>query len=150
MGSRRQSSPRYVWELPRRFREVLAPARATFGTSGTANPQVNTYNGDVWSNLPFLQLLQGQIGIGDFNKVGNVGTNVYSLQNGENNPAPYLPAPITNNIARLNAIRANRDAWELANGLYRAGNRDLESEYAVAARPWQSPTGMESMQVRTR
>ena len=88
--------------------------------------------------------------IGDFNKVGNVGTNVYSLQNGENNPAPYLPAPITNNIARLNAIRSNPDAWALANGLYRAGNRDLESEYAVAARPWQSPTGMESMQVRTR
>ncbi len=82
-------------------------------------------------------MLQGKIGIGDFNRNGAVGTNVYSLQNGAENPAPYLPAPITNNLSRLNAARNNPDAWAVLDSLYRAGNRNLESEYRQAQVPWQ-------------
>ena len=130
--------------------EVLVTARATFVPPATdANPQINTYNGDIWNNIPFLKLMQGQMSIGDFNKMGTVGTNVYSLQGNANSIAPYLPAPSTNNLSRLNAIRQNPDAWATMDSLYRAGNRDINSEYAMAQAPWLGPTASDA-EIRTR
>lgn len=127
---------------------MLAPVRIPFGTS-TANPQINTYNGNVWSNLDLLKLLQGKIGLGDYNRVSNTPTQLWTLAGAEGIAPPELPGIGSLNLANLNAIRANPTDYGVAQAMWKAGNRDFDSEYAMTARPWQTPSSMD-MNIRTR
>lgn len=102
------------------------------------NPQALVYGGDVWNDSPVMQLIQGRMSSGDFMRLGDRGTNVWSLAGGPDGTAPYIPPPSQMNYNTFAAARANPDAWAYLSSIYNAGNRNLEAEWAMmdALRPY--------------
>jgi hypothetical protein len=104
--------------------------------AGNGGPDFSilNYNPDVMNNIPALKVLRGETPLGQWEGISSGRTEIPAL-------GVTLPAPGEMSFAVLNEIRSyDPQAWTLLDSLFRAGNRNIEAEYASAKK--RAPLGV--------
>lgn len=90
------------------------------------NPSVLSYGNDVWQNIPALRFLRGEIPTAEYETVAAQPTQVPAL-------GVTLPAPNSLNYTLLEYLaKSDPEAFAAMESIWKAGNRSLAAEMAIA------------------